>query len=564
LVVAREVKNALALAAVNDAAARLGLRAGMALADAKAMYPMLTVANADPEADQILLETIADWCDRYTPLIGLDPPDGLTLDITGCAHLFGGEAAFCGDIVQRLGRQGFAARAAIADTVGCAWAVARHGDFSYPPPKGEGRIAEGNPGRGPVTDPAAHDRTPSRPASRAYAIVPPGGARDALLPLRLAALRIAPDIEAALGQAGLKCIAEVIDRPRAPLAARFGEEFIRRIDQAVGRDDEPITPRLPIPPYVAERRFADPILLEADVLRSTELLAHELARMLERRGEGARRLQVALFRTDGKVYRSEVGTGAPLRDPARIRALFAERLAAVGEVCDPGFGFDVVRLAALATERCDPVQTGLAVPDHAAELAHLVDRLGARFGLRRVTRPVPQDSHIPEFAVAAVAAHVNLSDFILRSRAEHGVSKDGCIAREDGRHALKAQTRGHPSRRAQERAPQDEAANIQVDALCPPRPIRLFRRPEPIEAIAEVPDGPPVRFRWRRVLHQVAHAEGPERIAMEWWRDQKGRALTRDYFRVESREGVRVWVYREGLYGRELKEPRWFLHGLFA
>jgi hypothetical protein len=118
------------------------------------------------------------------------------------------------------------------------------------------------------------------------------------------------------------------------------------------------------------------------------------------------------------------------------------------------------------------------------------------------------------------------------------------------------------------RASQDEAANltseIQADALCPSRPIRLFGRAEPIEAIAEVPDGPPVRFRWRHVLHQVAHAEGPERIAMEWWRDHKGRALTRDYFRVESREGVRVWVYREGLYGRELMEPRWFLHGLFA
>ena len=198
----------------------------------------------------------------------------------------------------------------------------------------------------------------------------------------------------------------MIDRPRAPLAARFGEEFIRRIDQALGQEDEPITPRLPVPPYVAERRFADPILLEADVLGTTEQLAHELARMLERRGEGARRLQVALFRTDGKVYRSEVGTGAPLRDPGRIRALFGERLAALGEACDPGFGFDVVRLAALATERCDPVQTGLAAPDHSAELAHLVDRLGARFGLRRVTRPVPQDSHIPEFAVAAVAAHV--------------------------------------------------------------------------------------------------------------------------------------------------------------
>jgi protein ImuB len=552
LVIVQPAKSALRLAAVNDAAARLGLNVGMTLADSKAMYPTLTVADADPEADRHLLEAIADWCDRWTPLIGLDLPDGLTLDITGCAHLFGGEAAFCGTIVQRLGRQGLAARAAIADTVGCAWAVARYGDLSHPPLKGEGAIAAGKPGRGP----AAPNRTPSRFATRAgarvvargqalslsgggegsegsegrtYAIIPPGGARDALLGLRLAALRIAPDIEAALAQAGLRCIADVIDRPRAPLAARFGEEFIRRIDQALGREDEPITPRLPIPLYVVERRFADPILLEADVLGTIEFLAQELARLLERRGEGARRLQVALFRTDGKVYRAEVGTGAPLRDPARIRALFAERLTAVGEACDPGFGFDVIRLAALATERCDPVQTGLTAPDHTAELAHLVDRLGARFGLRRVTRSVPQDSHIPEFAVAAVAAHV----------------------------MSRAHSRPLP-------AEEEDEDRFHQDGLCPRRPIRLFGRPEPIEAIAEVPDGPPVQFRWRRVLHQVAYAEGPERIAMEWWRDQNGRALTRDYFRVESREGIRVWVYREGLYGRELTEPRWFLHGLFA
>jgi protein ImuB len=250
--------------------------------------------------------------------------------------------------------------------------------------------------------------------------------------------------------------------------------------------------------------------------------------MLERRGEGARRLEVALFRTDGQVYRVAVGTGAPLRDPKRIRALFAERLAAIGDACDPGFGFDVVRLATLATERCDPLQTGLATPDHAAELAHLIDRLGARFGLRRVTRLVPQDTHIPEFAVAAVPAA------------------------EDRR------------QRTEDRSPSSIVRHPSSDSLAPARPLRLYGRPEPIEAIAEVPDGPPVQFRWRRVLHLVAHAEGPERIAMQWWRDQSGRALTRDYFRLESRDGMRAWVYREGLYGRELAEPRWFLHGLFA
>jgi protein ImuB len=148
-----------------------------------------------------------------------------------------------------------------------------------------------------------------------------------LLPLPLAALRIAAETVEALAQVGLKRIADVIERPRAPLAARFGEEFLRRLDQALGRADEPITPRLPVPSYVAEQRFPEPILLEADVLATIAHLANELARLMERRGEGARRLEVALFRTDGKVRRIAVGTGAPLRDARRIAALFAERLA---------------------------------------------------------------------------------------------------------------------------------------------------------------------------------------------------------------------------------------------
>jgi protein ImuB len=553
-VIVHPVKNALVLAAVNDAAAQLGLNPGMALADAKAMYPRLNVADAEPDTDARLLEAIADWCDRYTPLIGLDPPDGLLLDITGCAHLFGGEAALCLDIVRRLDQQGLAARGAIADTAGGAWAVARYGGphpplqghyvwhgASSPSPRlrGEGRGEGAFPHaqtRGKAPSPGAQERADLSPQAgrgrdfgeASCLIVTSGHTREALLPLRLAALRIAPEVQDALAQVGLKRIADVIDRPRAPLAARFGTNFIRRLDQALGREDEPITPRLPVPACVAERRFAESILLEADVLGTIELLAHELARILERRGEGARRLQVALFRTDGKVERAEIGTGAPLRDPVRIRSLFGERLAALGDMADPGFGFDVIRLAALATERCDPKQTGLAAPDHAADLAHLIDRLGARFGLRRVTRLAPQDTHIPEFAVAAVPAA------------------------DDG------------GRRTDDRYPSSVVCPLSSDSLASARPLRLFTRPEPIEAIAEVPDGPPVRFRWRHVLHQVAHAEGPERIAMEWWRDEKGRALTRDYFRIESQEGVRAWLYREGLYGQVAAGPRWFLHGLFA
>jgi protein ImuB len=192
----------------------------------------------------------------------------------------------------------------------------------------------------------------------------------------------------------------------------------------------------------------------------------------------------------------------------------------VGDECDPGFGFDIVRLSALATERHDPQQTGLAAPDHAVDLAHLIDRLGARFGLRRVTRLVAQDTHIPEFAVMAVGAAVARRLPALAFAPEH-------------------------------------------DAPAPTRPIRLFARPEPIDAIAEVPDGPPAQFTWRRVRHTVLHVEGPERIAAEWWRDAAGNTLMRDYFHVESREGLRVWVFRAWPQDRELP-VRWYLHGVFA
>jgi protein ImuB len=498
----------------------------MPLADARAMYPSLPVVDADPEADRRLLEAIADWCDRYTPLIGLDLPDGLKLDVTGCAHLFGGEAAFCRDLVERLATQGFQARAAIADTFGAAWAMARYG---------------------------------------AAGVAPKDATREILLPLPVAALRIATETAASLGQSGLKQIADLVERPRAPLAARFGQELIWRLDQALGRDEESIVPRLPLPSAMVERRFPDPIALESDVLGTIEQLARNLERVLERRGEGARLLQVALFRTDGKVHRLEVGTGAPVRDPARIRRLFADRLTVLGDACDPGFGFDMLRLAALVTERCDPAQTGFGPPEQNAELAHLIDRLGARFGLRRVQRLVAQDTHIPEYAVTALPAHaVGQSRAFLSPRSRYGVlSRAGtlCSLLPSGGGVGRGVARRDSSDIAG--LPPETPASVQ-DSVTPQRPIRLFARPELIEAMAEVPDGPPVRFRWHQVLHEVAQVEGPERIAMQWWRDETGRALTRDYFRVESRAGARVWLFREGLFGREVTNPRWFLHGLFG
>jgi protein ImuB len=418
-VIAAPIKGAQCITALTDSAARLGLKTGMGLADARAMYPKLPVVEADFEADRHMLEAIADWCDRYTPLVGLDSPDGLLLDITGCAHLFGGETALARDLVARLTQQGFHARVAVADTVGCAWGVARYG----------------KPG-----------------------IVPRGETGVAALPI--AALRVDAETVAALKTSGLTCVADLDSRPRAPFAARFGKGLLLRLDQALGRVDEPITPRLPVPAAMAEQRFPDPIAREDDVLGTIEHLGQQLATVLDRRGEGGRLFQVALFRADGAVHRLEIGTGAPLRDPAHVRKLFEERLAVLGDACDPGFGYDMVRLSALVAERSDPAQTGLGGNDNAEELAHLIDRLGAHFGLRRITRMVSQDTHIPEHAVTAVPAH----------------------------------------------APRSAAISmlpIEQDSLSVARPLRLFERPEPVDAIAQVPDGPPIRFTWRHVTHQV-------------------------------------------------------------
>ncbi len=333
----------------------------MPLADARAMFPKINVAEADEHADHLLLEAIGDWCDRYTPLVGRDAPDGLLLDITGCAHLFGGEAALARDLATRLAARGLQTRMAVAGTVGCAWAVARH--------RRSGGIIRSGAERETIASSSS----------------PPCGSMAMLI--------------TTLAQVGLKRIADILERPRAPLAARFGETFcagsIRRWGSRTSRSRRASPSRRPSP----SSAFAEPIARESDVLGTIEKLAARLAHVLEQRGEGARLLQTVLFRADGKVFRVEAGTATPLREPKRIARLFAERLDVIGDEVDPGFGYDMVRLCALVTERSDPHQTGLATPEYEADLAHLIDRLGARFGLRRVTRLIEQDTHIPEFAV---------------------------------------------------------------------------------------------------------------------------------------------------------------------
>jgi protein ImuB len=479
LVVVGDRKGALCVVALDDAAAALGLVEDMALAEARARFPLLEVAHEEPQADAALLAAVAEYCRRWTPLVAVDVSDGIFLDITGCAHLFGGEAGLGRELRARLTRQGFQVRVAIASTPGAAWALARFG---------------------------------------MEAILPAGAEKKTLAKLPLAALRIDGEAVAALARVGLKKIGDLYELPRAPLAARFGKNLLDRLDYALGLLEEPLSPRLEVAPYIAERPFAEPIGREEDVLGAVASLAEKLSAMLERRGEGARRLELSLFRADGAVFTVTAATSCATHDASAIADLFSTRLDVLRDDLDPGFGYDLVRFSVLASDRLDAAQTDLAGPDNAEELARLIDHLGARLGPSRIVRQEPYESHLPERAVL----HVPVG----------GVGA--------------------------------AAWKIAEPETPPARPLRLLLKPELVEeVVAVVPDGPPARFRWRHILHEIVRAEGPERIADEWWRTAESRP-TRDYYRVEDREGRRFWLFREGLFGREHVLPRWFMHGTFA
>jgi len=481
LVVAEKIANALRLVAVDLAAARLGLKPGMALADARARIPGLHVANADPGADLKLLEDIADACTRYTPLVALDPPQALFLDVTGVAHLFGGEHGIMETVRHRLARQDFTVRAALAGNADAARALARFADGT---------------------------------------IVRTCEEAEGVAPLPVDALGVDDSIIHALKRAGLKTIGQVVERGRGELRARFGSEFIFTLDCLTGRAERPIKPRGFLPDVMAEQGFADPVTSESAIAGAIQRLAGNLGTCLERRGEGARCFEACFFRADGQVRRIVIETGEATRDAAIVQLLFREKLDSLADPIDPGFGFDLIRLSATILQVVQGESGAFETKNRDHEIRQLTDRLAARFGPTRVLVYWPQDTHIPE-AEATLA----------------------------------------PAQAAWDAKPAWPEKCQEEDG--PHRPLRLFQRPEPIEAIAEIPDGPPLRFRWRSVLHHVVKADGPERIAPEWWRGCED-APTRDYYRVQDSSGRRFWIYRAGIYGRETAHSQWFMHGSFA
>lgn len=343
--------------AVNRAAAVLGIAPGHTLSDARALEPALEVAEATPEADSVLLGRIADWARRYSPWTAADEPDGVVIDITGCAHLFGGEAALAADLTGRLRAAGFAARAAIADTPAAAWGLVRFGN-------------------------------------------PEERRREALDGLPLAALRLPAEMVEGLHALGLRRIGDLHAMPRAGLAARFGGRLLQRYDQAFGRLDEPISPRRPVPDHRERLTFAEPISTPESIAGALRHLLGRLCKGLEAAGLGARRLRLDAHRTDQRVddepQSLTLGTSRPTRDPAALARLFTSLL----ERIEPGPGLETLVLSATETGPLSAVQTGMDGEEVDGGLAEMVDRLTLRLGERAVLRLVPRESWLPERCVA--------------------------------------------------------------------------------------------------------------------------------------------------------------------
>lgn len=502
-------RGAQVLDSLSARAEALGLRPGQGLRDALAACPDLATAARDAAAEAAFLSSLGRWAGKFSPWVAEDPPGTLTLDLTGCAHLFGGEEALTARLAAEAADLGLTVRMGLADTAGAAWALAHHapgagaaplsGDaIDQESPATRSRAARrGDAAGGPVGGPAAR-------------IAPRGGTRQALAPLPVAALRLDPGTAAELARLGLRRIGDLAGQPRAALARRFGQPLTDRLDRVMGVAPEPISPASPPDRFAARLSLPEPIGLEADVMAALDRILPPFCERLRGAGQGVRRVRLELHRTDHGVGHADVALARAVHDPAALRPLLAMKVAGI----DAGFGIDAVRIAALATEpllpRQLPAPGGAQAAGSAEPLEDLIGRLGARIGPDRITRLHPADSHIPEKQARTLAA------------------------------AWSAPAQAWPPSPV-------------------PRPMLIWP-PEPVAAPAR-PE-PPERFRWRGRDLVASRAEGPERIGPEWWLDDPAwRTGVRDYWRVTCASGDLLWLYYA--HGAALS-PGWFCHGAFC
>ncbi|HKX91187.1 MAG TPA: DUF6504 family protein [Sphingomicrobium sp.] len=520
-----EGAHGLLIHAATKTAAERGAAPGARLTDARALDPGLVAVPADPDGDAALLRRLAKWAGRWSPLVEVDGADALRLNVSGVAHLFGGEHGLVRDMRRCFAQLGLTARIAIAPTAAAAWALARYSPS--PPLAGEGL------GRGGTE--SGHPSPRSR--SGASRPSPAEGERglDQLAPLPVSALRLDPGTVRTLERLGLKTVGALLEIPRLALARRFrgGEDVVDALDRLLGCRPEPLTAAPANPPPRALLKLEEPATHPEAASQALERLMPELVRQLEQRHLGARRLSLAGYRIDGSVAVASVATAIPSREPKHLARLLADKAAAL----NPEFGFDAF---ALQAEWCEPLGAAqgnlVEEPSGAGDIARLVDRMTVKLGSARVRRPVAVESHLPERASGWVAAVSSSPAFA------------GKVAREARRRGPSTSYAGPPP--------------LEIEGRM--RPHRLLDRPEAIDVIYATPEGMPRRFVWRRAVHDIARAEGPERIAPEWWR-QPSSARLRDYYRVEDSHGRRYWIYREGIAGDGRGgAPGWFIHGLFG
>jgi protein ImuB len=463
------------LLSVDAAAGAAGLRPGMPVTKAQVLVPSLIAQNADLAADAEALDGLAIWLLRFAPVVAADPPDGVVVDTTGADHLHGGEAAMLDGLMGRLAMSGIVARAAIADTWAAAYALARH-------------------------------------AARPAIIAPPEHGQSILESLPLEALRLSQATTSGLRMLGFKSIGDLLAQPRAPLTLRFGPDIGCRIDQALGNRAEPIDPIRPPDLVEVRQAFAEPIGAAETIARYIAKLVGKLCQRLEERALGVRRLDLICYRVDNHSQAVRIGTAKPVRDVKRLTRLLCDKI----ETISPGFGIEVMTLAATVAEPLERKQTvNSLVEEITPDVSGLIDILINRVGERAIYRLAPVASDVPERSVSRIPAMA----------ADTGMTWPGHW----------------------------------------PRPSRLLPRPEPIETVALLPDNPPVTFTWRGVRHRVRRADGPERVFGEWWKRDAELAAVRDYFRVEDNAGERYWLYRAG-DGVDVAtgSHRWFVHGVFG
>jgi protein ImuB len=469
-VVTMTQRGQMIIIAANPTAEAAGIETGMVLADARALLPEIVNFDEKEGLAEKLLNVLGAWCVRYTPCVSVNLPDGLILDVTGCTHLKGGEIDFLKDLVIKLRGFGYNARAAMADTIGAAWGVARF--------------------------------------ARKSPIVSPGKMTAALAYLPPAALRLSEHTTERLKKLGILRISELYNLPRPVLTRRFGKEIVMRLDQVLGMMDEKVLWKNHVDPYREDLMTPEGVATAEGIAAALKQLLGRICHRLHEDEKGLRGLLFDCFRVDGFVETVDIGTNRPSRNARHLFKLFENKL----DKIEPALGIEQFRLSASGIEPLNLTQDtmlgGGTLQD--SEVKEMVDRLSNRIGPNSVNSYVPRERYWPERSVKAVS-------FSEVSGAETW--------------------------------PQNLL-----------RPIRLLKKPEPIEVTAPVPDYPPMLFRYQNRVHRVKKADGPERIEREWWLEK---GPSRDYFKLEDEDGNRYWVFRSGHY-MDGEPSRWFLHGLFA